>query len=190
METAEEVAVAAEAMVEEATEDVEREVDVEVGEADLEVDEVAEEGKENEEETKVEAEEWEVVDETVDEWTVLSTAAEVDLEVAWEDDLTLEVKVTLADNATPLELMVDWGTWLVLTAVVEVAPMVFVLLCLPLSIMGREEEEEDAVEEEDKVVETLPDVDISALETADEASAGRDWPIEALSDATDVLDET
>lgn len=43
-------------MVEEATEDVEREVDVKVGEADLEVDEVAEEGKENEEETKVEAE--------------------------------------------------------------------------------------------------------------------------------------
>lgn len=82
--------------------------------------------------------------------------------------------MTLADNATPLELMVDWGTWLVLTAVVEVAPMLFVLLCLPLSIMGREEEEEDAVEEEDKVVETLPDVDISALETADEASAGRD----------------
>lgn len=85
--------------------------------------------------------------------------------------------------------MVDWETWLVLTAVVEVAPMVFVLLWLPLSIMGREEEEEDAVEEEDKVVETLADVDISALETADEASAGRDWPVEALSDATDVLDE-
>lgn len=97
--------------------------------------------------------------------------------------------MTLADNATPLELMVDWETWLVLTAVVEVAPMVFVLLWLPLSIMGREEEEEDAVEEEDKVVETLADVDISALETADEASAGRDWPVEALSDATDVLDE-
>lgn len=85
--------------------------------------------------------------------------------------------------------MVDWETWLVLTAVVEVAPMVFVLLWLPLSIMGREEEEEDAVEEEVKVVETLADVDISALETADEASAGRDWPVEALSDATDVLDE-
>lgn len=85
--------------------------------------------------------------------------------------------------------MVDWETWLVLTAVVEVAPMVFVLLWLPLSIMGREEGEEDAVEEEDKVVETLADVDISALETADEASAGRDWPVEALSDATDVLDE-
>lgn len=85
--------------------------------------------------------------------------------------------------------MVDWETWLVLTAVVEVAPMVFVLLWLPLSIMGREEEEEDAVEEEDKVVETFADVDISALETADEASAGRDWPVEALSDATDVLDE-
>lgn len=97
--------------------------------------------------------------------------------------------MTLADNATPLELMVDWETWLVLTAVVEVAPMVFVLLWLPLSIMGREEGEEDAVEEEDKVVETLADVDISALETADEASAGRDWPVEALSDATDVLDE-
>lgn len=50
------MAAAAEVMVEEATEDVEREVDAEVGEADL-VDEVAERGKENEEETKVEEEE-------------------------------------------------------------------------------------------------------------------------------------
>lgn len=82
--------------------------------------------------------------------------------------------MTLSDNAIPLELMVDWKTWLVLTAVVEVAPMVFVLLCLPLSKMGREEEMEDAVEEEDKVVETLADADISALETVGEASAGRD----------------
>lgn len=82
--------------------------------------------------------------------------------------------MTLSDNATPLELMVDWKTWLVLTAVVEVAPMVFVLLCLPLSKMGREEEVEDAVEEEDKVVETLADADISALEMVGEASAGRD----------------
>lgn len=82
--------------------------------------------------------------------------------------------MTLVDNAAPLEVMVDWETWLVLTAVIKVDPMVFVLLCLPLSILGREEEEEDAVEEEDKVVETLADVDIFALETADEASAGRD----------------
>lgn len=82
--------------------------------------------------------------------------------------------MTLVDNAAPLEVMVDWETWLVLTAVVKVDPMVFVLLCLPLPILGREEEEEDAVEEEDKVVETLADVDIFALETADEASAGRD----------------
>lgn len=51
------MAAAAEVMVEEATEDIEREVDVEVGKADLEVGEVADGGKENEEETKVEAEE-------------------------------------------------------------------------------------------------------------------------------------
>lgn len=111
---------------------------------------------------------------------MLRIAVEVELEAAREDDLTLDVET---DKAVVLELEVDWKACLVLAAAVDVAPMVFVFVCLPLSAL-----EEDAVKEEVKGAEALADIDTSALETAEEASAGRDGVTEALSDATDVLE--
>lgn len=116
---------------------------------------------------------------------MLRIAVEVELEAAREDDLTLDVET---DKAVVLELEVDWKACLVLTAAVDVAPMVFVFVCLPLSALEEKEEEEDAVKEEVKGEEALADIDTSALETAEEASAGRDGVTEALSDATDVLE--
>lgn len=102
---------------------------------------------------------------------MLWIAVEVELEVAREDDLTLDIGVTSADKAVVLELAVDWEACLVFTAAVDVAPKVFVLVCLPLSAL---DEKEDAAKEEVKVAEALADIDISALEPAEEASAGWD----------------